>query len=90
MKKQLLIAVVACVGCAMAAHAQNALDRSVESKLTALERLLRVQAFSGKDLHTVEMLLNRDFVLVTEKGVKRNRNEALAYLQSLYGLPLDN
>lgn len=83
MRKLALIALTACIACAMAAYAQNAVDRSTELKLTVLERLLRVQGFSSKDLNTLERLLGPDFVLVTERGASKNRDEALAYLQSL-------
>jgi ketosteroid isomerase-like protein len=81
MNKFILLAVMACMG--GITYAQSPLDRSIESKLAALEHLLRVQAFSSKDLHTVEMLLSRDFVMVNEEAAPKNRDESLAYLQSL-------
>ena len=68
------------------AHTQDSNERDIESKLMALERLVRVQALSSKDLSTLNRFLSDEFVLVDIDGVQKNKVELLAYIESLDSL----
>lgn len=57
-------------------------NSGVESKIIALERLEKLQAFSGKDLKTLDSLLDEQFVDVDQQGTARARTEFMAYVQS--------
>lgn len=85
MKKLILIAVIACLGLTPN-YAQNSDDRDTESKLMAIERVVRLQALPSKDLNTLNTFLADEFVLVTTDGTRRSKQELWAYLQSVDSL----
>ena len=62
---------------------QSTNEREVESKLLALERLVRVQAFSAKDVATVDAFLADECAFVTLEGRSENKAEFLRDLQSV-------
>ena len=74
MKKLILIAVIACLGLTPN-YAQNSDDRDTESKLMAIERVVRLQALPSKDLNTLNTFLADEFVLVTTDGTTRSKQE---------------
>jgi ketosteroid isomerase-like protein len=83
--KFVLIAVT--VGLAFSqALAQNAHDSDIQSRLMALERLVRVQALSSGDFNTLNAALADEFVLVTYEGLAQSKTEFLATLQSMGAL----
>jgi ketosteroid isomerase-like protein len=81
MKVLVLVAMMVCL--LESAHAHDAEERDTESKLMALERVVRVQALSSKDLSGLNGFLSDEFVLVTMDGAQKDKAELLAYLQSL-------
>jgi ketosteroid isomerase-like protein len=82
MKRWILVAVVACLVLPRSAG-QTTNEREVESKLLALERLVRVQAFSAKDVATVDAFLADECAFVTLEGRSENKAEFLRDLQSV-------
>jgi ketosteroid isomerase-like protein len=85
MKKLVLIAVIACLGL-RPNYAQSSYARDTESKLMALERVIRLQALPSKDLNTLNTFLADEFVLVTVDGTTKSKQELWAYLQSVDSL----
>jgi ketosteroid isomerase-like protein len=65
------------------ASAQSAYDSASESKLMALERLVRMQAMPSGDFNTLNEVLADEFVLVTFEGRSQGKTELVASLQSL-------
>lgn len=81
MNKFVLIALT--VGLALSqAVAQSAYDSEIESRLMALERLVRVQALPSGDFVTLNAVLADRFVLVTFEGRAQSKTEFLAYWRS--------
>ena len=64
------------------ASAQNAYESDIQSKLMAMEQLVRVQALPNGDFNTLNAVLADKFVLVTFEGRAQSKTEFLAYLQS--------
>ena len=85
MKKLILIALIASLGLPPN-YAQNSEGRDTESKLMAIERVVRLQALPSKDLNTLNTFLADEFVLVTTDGTTRNKQDLWAYLQSVDSL----
>ena len=61
-------------------------DRAVESKIIALERVERLQAFEAKDLKTLDKILDDTFVLVDQKGELMTKANVLAYIRKVNSL----
>ena len=85
MKKLILIAVIACLGLPPN-YAQNSYDRDTESKLMAIERVIRLQALPSKDSNTLNTFLADEFVLLTTDGTTRSKQDLWAYLQTVDSL----
>lgn len=66
---------------ASAALGQAASNVGGESKIIALERLIKLQAYSSKDLKTLDALLDERFIDIEEDGTLRNRAEFLTHIQ---------
>lgn len=81
MNKYFLIAVTLGLSFSQA-HAQSAYDSETQSKLVALEQLVRVQALPSGDFNTLNAVLADRFVLVTFEGRAQSKTEFLAYWQS--------
>ena len=64
------------------APAQSAYDSEIQSRLIALEHLVRVQALPSGDFNTLNAVLADKFVLVTFGGQAQSKTEFLAYWQS--------
>jgi len=85
MKKLILIAVIACLALP-ANYAQSSYDRDTDSKLMAIERVVRLQALPSKDVNTLNTFLADEFVLITTDGTTRSKQDLWAYLQSVDSL----
>ena len=85
MKLSVLIAAVAWLGLAPLA-AQTAYELDTESKLIALERVMRVQALTMKDLGTLDAFLDDGFVFVTSEGQSKTKAELLVDVQEIDSL----
>lgn len=85
MKQFVLIAAVAWLGIAPVA-AQTAYELDNESKLIALEHVMRVQALAVKDLGALDTFLEDGFVFVTSEGQSKSKAELLVYVQQIDSL----
>jgi|SRR4029077_10141985 len=65
--------------CLCSADAQEA---DAESKITALERVAKIQACEAKDLKTLDAMLDDSFAFVDAEGRLRNKAEVLALIQT--------
>jgi ketosteroid isomerase-like protein len=81
MNKFVLIAVMVSLAFSQAS-AQTAYESEIQSKLMAMEQLVRVQALPGGDFNTLNAVLADQFVLVTFEGLAQSKTEFLAYWQS--------
>ena len=63
--------------------AQSAYDSEIQSRVMALERVVRMQALPSGDFNTLNAALADEFVLVTLEGRSQSKTEFLAYWQSL-------
>ncbi|HEY1676561.1 MAG TPA: nuclear transport factor 2 family protein [Candidatus Sulfotelmatobacter sp.] len=61
---------------------QEADDPDVKSKIVALERLSKVQAWKAKDIKTLDKLLDDNYQLVNSEGKLQNKSDVLALVQS--------
>src|SRR5438477_12376793 len=59
----------------------QAVDLDVESKIIALERVVRVRAYETKDLKVLDEMLDESFVSVDPKGRVRTKVEVLQSIQ---------
>lgn len=82
MNKLVLIAVIVGLACSQA-PAQRVHDSEIESRLMALERLVRMQALPSGDFNTLNGVLADEFVMVTFEGRSQSKTELVASLQSL-------
>jgi predicted lipid-binding transport protein (Tim44 family) len=62
-------------------RAQEA-DADVKSKIIALERLSKMQAYPAKDVKTLDRLLDRDFLSVNLEGRLETKADLLLFVQS--------
>jgi ketosteroid isomerase-like protein len=62
--------------------AQEVRDRGMESKIIALERIGKLQAFQVKDIKTLDSILDEDFVCVDEQGDVMTKPQVLSFVQS--------
>ncbi len=85
MNKLVLIAVTVCLAFSQT-PAQSAHDSDIQSKLMAMEQLVRVQVLRNGDFNTLNSVMADEFVLVTSEGGLQNKAEFLAWLQSLDAL----
>lgn len=85
MNKFVLVAVAASLAFSQAS-AQSAYDSEIQSRVMALERLVRVQALPGGDFKTLDAALADEFVLVSFEGRSQSKTEVLASLRSLDSL----
>jgi ketosteroid isomerase-like protein len=85
MNKFALIAVTVSLAFSQA-YAQSAYDSEIQSRVMALERVVRVQALPSGDFNTLNAALADEFVLVTLEGRSQSKTEFLAYLQSFDAL----
>lgn len=69
-----------------AAYAQSGYDRDTESKVIALEQLLRVQALPSNDLNALNTFLADELVMVTSDGRLQGKSEFLASLHAVHTL----
>lgn len=83
MRTLTLVVVLACVG---ASYGQVVRDSDSESKIIALERLARVQAYATKDLKTLDTILDTDFVYVDPNGLLLTKSEVLANVKAVDSL----
>lgn len=85
MNKFVLVAVAASLAFSQAS-AQSAYDSEIQSRVMALERLVRVQALPDGDFKTLDAALADEFVLVSFEGRSQSKTEVLASLRSLDSL----
>jgi hypothetical protein len=85
MKKACLVVLLGCLG-SWQSFGQQASSAAAESRVMALERLAKLQAYASKDLRTLDALLDEEFVDIDQEGKARNRAEFLAYVQMIYSL----
>jgi ketosteroid isomerase-like protein len=85
MNKFVLIAVTVSMAFSQVS-AQSAYDSEIQSRVMALEHLVRVQALPSADFNTLNVALADAFVLVTFEGRSQSKTELLASLQSLDSL----
>jgi hypothetical protein len=81
MRTLTLLALVACLGMPMS-YAQATADADAESRLMALERIAKLQAYETKDLKTLDAILDESFVQVDPEGRLLAKAEVLAYVQA--------
>jgi ketosteroid isomerase-like protein len=78
--KLLLRAVLTLCAAVPPAYPQ-AINLDVESKIIALERVVRVRAYETKDLKALDEILDESFVSVDPKGRVRGKAEVLQSIQ---------
>jgi hypothetical protein len=81
MKSLVWIALLACLGSARS-DAQRTYDADVESKIIALERAGKLQAWAAKDLKTLDRLLDDTFVYVDQDGRLLAKADLLLFVQN--------
>lgn len=83
-----VLILVILAGCVLSipAYSQSTYDNNTESKLIALEHLVRGQAIANKDLNTLNVFLADQVVLVSIEGRAQSKAEFLAELQSFHVL----
>ena len=67
-------------------YAQATQDSDAESKIMALERIEKLQAYESKDLKTLDGILDEGFVHVDPEGRLLNKPEMLGYVQAVDSL----
>lgn len=65
---------------------QAAYDSDIASKLIALERVSKMQAWQNKDLQTLNTMFDDAFVYVNPDGRELGKPELIAYIQSFGSL----
>lgn len=85
MRRVIWVAMLACLP-TLQGYAQSPYVREIESKIMALERLVRLQAFGSKDLKTLNELLDDDFVSVNVEGQCQSKREVLEYVHTVNSL----
>ncbi len=78
------VMLLVCLGTSLGYGQGN--DPDAESKIIALERVAKLQAYEAKDLKTLDAMLDDAFVYVDSKGRLRNKAEILAYVQATTSL----
>src|SRR5579864_8098320 len=63
-------------------YAQERSERATESKILAFERVGKLQAFHGKDVSTLDFILDEDFLCVDERGAVTTKPQLLSFVQS--------
>ncbi|HZQ95807.1 MAG TPA: nuclear transport factor 2 family protein [Candidatus Sulfotelmatobacter sp.] len=86
MKTLMVLAVSTCLAWVPAQAQSSTEERDTQSKLIALEQVVRVQALPSKDVKTLEMFLADEFVLVTLEGRMESKAETFANIQELNSL----
>ena len=84
MKTLTWVVLLVCLGTSLGYGQQD--DPDAESKIIALERIAKLQAFEAKDLKTLDAQLDDAFVYVDSEGKLRNKAEILAYVQAANSL----
>lgn len=79
------IVVLSCFGSA-AGGGQAASDADIASKLVALERVGKMQAWQNKDMKTLNTVFDGAFVYVDPQGRELSKSELIAYIQSFDSL----
>jgi ketosteroid isomerase-like protein len=79
------IAALMCLG-STAGYAQGADESGVASKLIALERVGKLQAWQSKDVKTLDAMCDDAFVYVDSDGRVMTKPEVLAYIQRVDSL----
>lgn len=74
---------LSCVG-ELTSHAQSDGEKEVESKIVALERIARLQAYDTKDLKTLDEIYDDGFVEVDLNGKMFSKAEAMARSQAVH------
>lgn len=85
MRNGILIILLACATIP-SLWAQGSDDRSLHSKLVAMERTLRVVAYKTKDTKTMSVILDDGFVGIDEHGAMQTKAELLRFVQSAESL----
>jgi ketosteroid isomerase-like protein len=78
------VVLLVCLGTSLV-YSQGS-DPGAESKILALERVAKLQAFQAKDLKTLEEMLDAGFVCIDPEGRLRTKSEVLAYIQAVSSL----
>jgi len=81
------VIVLACFATA-GGDAQQAFDSDTASKLMALERIGKMQAWQNKDVQTLNTVFDDAFVYVDPGGRELSKPEMLAYIQKAVPLQL--
>src|ERR1700676_3866926 len=79
------IVMLTCFGLA-AGSAQSAYDSDIASKLIAMERVGKMQAWQNKDMKTLDTMFDDAFVYVDPQGRELSKSELIAYIQSFDSL----
>jgi len=85
MKTLALLAILACLGMPTS-YAQATDDADAESRLMALERIAKLQAYEAKDLKTLDAILDDSFVQVDPEGRLLAKAEVLEYVREVGSL----
>ena len=81
MRKSAWIILMACLGL-QPMWSQDAVDPNLKSKLVALERVTKIQAFEAKDLRTLDAILDERFVAVDAEGKLQSKGEFMIFVQA--------
>jgi ketosteroid isomerase-like protein len=80
------ISAVLLVGLSLPLGFAQGRESDVESKIIALERIAKVQAYETKDLKTLDVMLDDEFSYVDAEGKLGNKTEFLAFVQATNSL----
>jgi ketosteroid isomerase-like protein len=81
MQMRALISIVLLVCFGSPLGEANGADPNEESRIIALERIQKIQAFEARDLKTLDGILDDAFAHVDMEGRMRSKAEVLAYIQ---------
>ncbi len=85
MRNLRLLGLLACLG-ALRGYAQATHDSDAESRIMALERIAKLQAYESKDLKTLDAILDDGFVDVDSEGRLLAKPDVLEYVQAVDSL----
>ena len=74
--------IVLVFGALQTTWSQDVLDRALKSKIIALERVAKIQAFESKDLKTLEAVLDDRFLSVDASGKLQTKADLIAFVQA--------
>lgn len=81
MRKSAWVILMVCLGLPLM-WSQDAGDSVLKSKLVALERVTKIQAFEAKDMRTLDVILDERFVAVDAEGKLQSKGEFMIFVQA--------